>query len=242
MFLWTRATLGAVPPNPLLPVADQRRVDGLGSCAVDAEVECAAEPKPPARRRGPYAKTAERRQEILQTALEVFGESGYRGSSFREIAARVGLTDTGVAHHFGGKGKLLLEVLKQRELADRAFVAATSIRDPFGRGLVARNGRTPGVIRLFATLSAESTDSAHPAHGHFVQRYATMRRTFAARLRNVEEAPIVAADIDPDIAARLVIAVMDGLQIQWLLDPSQDMSVAYDDFVKRYFGDTSGPD
>ena len=52
----------------------------------------------------------------------------------------------------------------------------------------------------------------------------------------------MAAEIDPDIAARLVIAVMDGLQIQWLLDPSQDISVAYDDFVKRYFGDTSGPD
>ena len=29
---------------------------------------------------------------------------------------------------------------------------------------------------------------------------------------------------------------MDGLQIQWLLDPAMDMSVAYEDFVERYFG------
>ena len=62
-------------------------------------------------KRGAYAKTAERRRTILATALEVFAESGFRGASVREIASRVGMTDTGVLHHFGGKGKLLLEVV-----------------------------------------------------------------------------------------------------------------------------------
>ena len=99
--------------------------------------------------RGPYAKTAERRRSILDTALEVFASSGFRGASIREIAARVGMTDTGVLHHFGGKGNLLLEVVKQKEAED-----GDSLHDPYLRDIVARNGTRPGTVRLFTTLSA----------------------------------------------------------------------------------------
>ena len=38
------------------------------------------------RRRGPYAKTAERRQRILDAALQVFAAHGYRAGSMREVA------------------------------------------------------------------------------------------------------------------------------------------------------------
>ncbi len=37
------------------------------------------------------------------------------------------------------------------------------------------------------------------------------------------------------MAARLIVAVMDGLQIQWLLDPSLEMETAYNDFIDHYF-------
>ncbi len=128
-------------------------------------------------KRGAYAKTAERRRTILATALEVFAESGFRGASIREIAARVGMTDTGVLHHFGGKSKLLLEVVKQKEDED-----AGTLQDPYLRDLVARNGDRRGTVRLFTTLSAESTDPEHPAHDHFVNRYAQVRTLVADRL------------------------------------------------------------
>lgn len=181
-------------------------------------------------KRGAYAKTAERRRTILATALEVFAESGFRGASIREIAARVGMTDTGVLHHFGGKSKLLLEVVKQKEEED-----AGTLRDPYLRDLVARNGERRGTVRLFTTLSAESTDPEHPAHEHFVNRYAQVRALVAQRL--VAETPVggMPSAIDPDMAARLIVAMMDGLQIQWLLDPSMDMESAYNDFIDHYF-------
>ncbi len=182
-------------------------------------------------KRGEYAKTAERRRMIIDTAMQVFAESGFRGASVREIAARVGMTDTGVLHHFGGKVKLLLEVIKAKEAEDGARVA-----DPFGRRLVSRNAERGGTVRLFTTLSAEATDPEHPAHVHFVERYASIRRYEAARFAAMAAAGELPADIDPAMAARLVIAVMDGLQIQWLLDPSMDMNEAYTDFITRYFG------
>ena len=128
-------------------------------------------------KRGAYAKTAERRRTILATALEVFAESGFRGASVREIASRVGMTDTGVPHHFGGKGKLLLEVVKQKEDED-----AEVLGDPYLRDLVAKNGTRSGTVRLFTTLSAESTATEHPAHDHFVNRYESVRAHVTERL------------------------------------------------------------
>ena len=181
--------------------------------------------------RGPYAKTAERRRTILATALEVFGESGFRGASIREIANRVGMTDTGVLHHFGGKGNLLLEVVKQKEDED-----AGAIDDPFLRDLVAKNGRRSGTVRLFTTLSAEATDPEHPAHDHFIARYEKVRAITADRLTKESAEGNIPSTIDPDRAAQLMLAVMDGLQIQWLLDPSLDMDSAYNDFIAHYFG------
>jgi AcrR family transcriptional regulator len=181
--------------------------------------------------RGPYAKTAERRRTILATALEVFAESGFRGASIREIASRVGMTDTGVLHHFGGKGNLLLEVVKQKEDED-----AGALRDPYLRDLVARNGTRQGTVRLFTTLSAESTDPEHPAHDHFVNRYASVREHVTRGLARDSDEGRIPASIDPAVAARLMLAVMDGLQLQWLLDPSLEMDAAYNDFIDNYFG------
>ena len=182
-------------------------------------------------KRGAYAKTAERRRTILATALEVFAESGFRGASIREIASRVGMTDTGVLHHFGGKGKLLLEVVKQKEDED-----AEALGDPYLRDLVAKNGTRSGTVRLFTTLSAESTDPEHPAHDHFVNRYESVRAHVTERLAQESAEGRISPMVDPSLAARIMLAVMDGLQIQWLLDPSLEMDAAYNDFIDHYFG------
>jgi len=186
-------------------------------------------------KRGAYAKTAERRRTILATALEVFAESGFRGASIREIASRVGMTDTGVLHHFGGKGKLLLEVVKQKEDED-----AEALGDPYLRDLVAKNGTRSGTVRLFTTLSAESTDPEHPAHDHFVNRYESVRAHVTERLAQESAGGRISPTVDPSLAARIMLAVMDGLQIQWLLDPSLEMDAAYNDFVDHYFGNVDG--
>ncbi len=186
--------------------------------------------------RGPYAKTAERRRTILATALEVFAESGFRGASIREIASRVGMTDTGVLHHFGGKGKLLLEVVKQKEDED-----SEALKDPYLRDLVAKNSTRGGTVRLFTRLSAEATDPEHPAHVHFVDRYARVRASISERLARDAAEGKIPSTVDPELAARIMMAVMDGLQIQWLLDPAMEMDVAYNDFIDRYFADKVPP-
>ena len=65
----------------------------------------------PATRRGPYAKSAQRRVEIVASATAVFAARGYRGGSLREIAKQLDLSLTSVVHHFPSKSAPLVAVL-----------------------------------------------------------------------------------------------------------------------------------
>src|SRR3954451_15056926 len=70
--------------------------------------------------RGPYAKTAARRADILRAARESFAEYGYERSTLRDIAARAGISAVGMLHHFSSKEELLMEVVAQRDREERA--------------------------------------------------------------------------------------------------------------------------
>jgi AcrR family transcriptional regulator len=188
--------------------------------------------KPIPGRRGPYAKTARRRQEILRTAIEVFAEYGYHGSSIREIAARVGLSETGLTHHFGGKAALLSAVLEERDAADG--LRWSTLADL--HSLIGQNAARPGIVALFTLLSAEATAPAHPAHEVFTQRYDAVRRGLAERVRTAQQEGTVRGDLEPALVAQILIAVMDGLQVQWLYDRDADMAKAFDLLMESWLG------
>ena len=64
------------------------------------------------------------REHILATATAMFGESGYRGASLRDIAARCGLTHPGLLYHFPTKAGLLEAVLQRRDESDASHANA----------------------------------------------------------------------------------------------------------------------
>ncbi|CAM5402736.1 hypothetical protein SMICM304S_03414 [Streptomyces microflavus] len=135
---------------------------------------------------------------------------------------RVGLTQAGVLHYFRSKALLLTSVL---ELRDRADIEQLGPDRPQGldflRHLVntaLRNAEREGIVRLYAVLSAESVTDDHPAQEYFRDRYDGLRVFVADALREACELPADRADITEN-AANAIIAVMDGLQVQWLLAP-----------------------
>ncbi|CAN7417771.1 helix-turn-helix domain containing protein [Microbacterium sp. LjRoot45] len=176
------------------------------------------------RRRGSYAKTEATRKAILDAALEVFSGSGYRAGSLREIAALVGMSEAGLLHHFRNKSALLEAVLEERDERARALVPIES-NDGAAvlRGLVdlaAYNASIPGVVELYATLSAEATASDHPAHAYFVRRYEYTRGNIERAMTDLQGKGRLRHGMTPRRAAITIISMMDGLQVQWLLDRS----------------------
>src|SRR5699024_7610396 len=91
---------------------------------------------------------------------------------------------------------------------------------------IAHNSEVGGLVRLYTQLSADATDSQHPAHSYFTQRYASLRETMTAEIESSQRAGTLREDIGAERLATLVSAAMDGLQTQWLLDPSIDMTAA----------------
>jgi hypothetical protein len=75
------------------------------------------------------------------------------------------------------------------------------------------------VVRAFTVLMGEAVGEGHPARDWFERRYPRRRDNIAAALRGGIESGEIRADIDCDAIAAQVIAMMDGLQVQWLLDP-----------------------
>ncbi|MDM8084335.1 TetR/AcrR family transcriptional regulator [Cellulomonas cellasea] len=169
-----------------------------------------------------YAKGRARRQQILDEAMALFGDVGYRAASLREIAARAGISHPGLLHHFTSKESLLLAVLERRDETDSAqFDLTASTGTEVLRhmlDLADYNATRPGIVELSCVLAAEATSPDHPAHEFFTDRYERAVRLCIDAFEEARDAGQLNPDVDPEHAARSFIALMDGLQVQWLLD------------------------
>jgi AcrR family transcriptional regulator len=52
-----------------------------------------------------------RREQILSCALELFRKQGYDRTSLREISERLGISKSGLYHHFGAKDDLVMSLV-----------------------------------------------------------------------------------------------------------------------------------
>ncbi|WP_304454697.1 TetR/AcrR family transcriptional regulator [Nocardiopsis sp. YSL2] len=209
------------------PAADTRTVDDGGA---------------PAPR-----KRVNRREQILRTAADAFATQGFNNTSLADIAAMLDITPAGVLHHFGSKTALLTAVLELRDDTDPAPEGSRMLDH-----LVAtaeRNAERPGTTQLYAVLSAESATDRHPAQEWFRDRFTVLRREIGdavldrlgPREREAADTPGPDGRTPADEAAAAVIAVMDGLQVQWLLDPEAvDMAAVTETVIDALVARLSG--
>ena len=174
--------------------------------------------------------TQRKRKEILDAAIDIFGNKGYANGTLADIAEQVDITHAGVLHHFGSKQNLLLEMLTYRDETDVADLDEHHIPD--GPELFLHlvrtalvNSRRAGVVQVYTVLSAESVTDGHPARPFFESRYSELRGLVAEAFRVLCAQEGVTEPATIGAASASVLAVMDGLQLQWLLHP-QDIELA----------------
>ena len=84
-------------------------------------------------------------------------------------------------------------------------------------------------------MAAEASSPAHPAHAFIQRRYTDNLATLAGHLQQAVDAGDVAA-LSPseiNIEVRLVTAILDGIGLQWLLDPSTDVVTSTATYINR---------
>lgn len=180
--------------------------------------------------RGAYAKGVAKREEILEAALTVVAEHGYRKASVREIADAAGLSPAGLLHYFGSKEELFVAILRARDTRDEQAHLGADAAAAF-IAIMRHNASVPGLVQLYAQLAAEAGDPEHPAHAYFRERTAHVEALTRAQLVEDQKAGRIRADLDPAWIVRSLHALADGLQTAWMLDPSLDMAAEIEQFL-----------
>lgn len=163
-----------------------------------------------------------RRQQILDAAVELFSASGYRSTGLAELAESVGMTHPGLLYYFGTKERLLLEVVAERDRIERELredLDPTSLTLDTLTDIARQNVENAVLTRLYVVLAAESLDAGDPLHEFFVQRYDRARRHVAQLLEHSMATGELRDDLDAAQLSHEVLAVLMGLEQQWLMDP-----------------------
>lgn len=186
------------------------------------------------RRRGPYAKTRGRLTAIADATLAIIEEHGHAAVSFQEVARRAELSESQVLYHFPSKDHLLVGAL---ERTDAMAVAETG--EDLGSAPAADSGPDPekvlsafveqgllnmNVRRLYLELRSAAVDPEHPSHAYVARRQRTAAEYYAAYLRRMQASGYAHPDVVPERFGRQLVALWEGLEAQWMVDPRFDLA------------------
>lgn len=167
--------------------------------------------------------TTARREEILEAAMELFAERGFRGASFDVVAERVGLTRQGVLHYFPSKKKLMVGVLRYREEMHREHLADSHANEDLPSQIaevVAFDHTIPALAQAHSKLIAEGAIEDDPVWQDVKDYYSALQEYVVEQFteRYGQRLP---SGLSPRAAAMALLALLDGMQEQWLLDQEQ---------------------
>ncbi|WP_051637421.1 TetR/AcrR family transcriptional regulator [Rhodococcus sp. UNC363MFTsu5.1] len=182
------------------------------------------------------------RARILEIALEHFAIHGYRGSSLARIAAEAGISQPGLLHHFPNKAALLMAVLAERDVQDLHATGtdpeALSEMDfaaliDFLVRIARHNVQNRDLVQLAHLTAAEATGTEHPAREWVVGRQKFLQSMIESSLRRGVEDGSVRSDVDPRLTTLVLVAAMEGLENQWLVDDEVDMVGSFVRFAEQ---------
>lgn len=173
---------------------------------------------------GSDAREAQRRR-IMEAALACFARSGFHGSSMQEICAEAGMSAGNLYRYFPSKEAIITAIASsERERCTAMFDVLEHAADPIA-ALVSLGHRFMDEMAESpeASLNAEIMAEAmrNPGRKEQYRRdNADMRAAVACALERGIEKGLVDPALDPAIAARMIIALGDGLMLHRALDPS----------------------
>jgi len=155
---------------------------------------------------------------VLRTAIELFNQQGYDGTSMGDLAKELGLTKSAIYHHVPSKEHLLSEALDEaldgltaaveRACADDGRAAYERLRQVIEESVRVLVEHQPAVTLLLRVRG--NTE---------VERTALKRRRrIDARLAELVEAAAADGalrdDIDPGLVSRLLFGMVNSL-VEW---------------------------
>jgi AcrR family transcriptional regulator len=183
----------------------------------------------------------EKRNLLLETASQVFGEQGFANTRVSDIAERAGVAKGTVYEYFSSKEDLFFEVfewfnLGVRENVNRVIAEHASPRD-----------RLVGILRLSGEIIVDHRElfpmmnvdlwvilRSEPGKRfakEFAEQYRSYRELVADIIRDGQSCGEFRTDADADSIATLLVSTFDGLGMQYWLDDSIDPTRSSEQFI-----------
>jgi TetR/AcrR family transcriptional regulator len=155
---------------------------------------------------------AERRQALVDTALRVFAEGSYRGTTTAEIAREAGVSEPILYRHFASKRELYFAAIEEAWKRLRTTWEEAMANEPpsawiptMAKTYVCLRDAKPVVSDLWMQAVVEAGDDEEVRK--FLNRHMReVHRFMAEVIRRVQEAGLVNADRDPEAEAWISLA------------------------------------
>lgn len=167
------------------------------------------------------------RSRLLDATLEVLRSHGVARTTSREIATAAGVNLQAITYHFGSKDDLVAQALVHavRTWIEPARAALTGVaEDPLGRlfatvlalqqALERAREHFPAYVEALATASRNEK-----VRDQIVGLLAELRQALATSIRELRNSGYIAAWVEPEPMASLIIAAGDGFVLHSTLDP-----------------------
>jgi AcrR family transcriptional regulator len=169
----------------------------------------------------------ETRARLLRATMEVLARHGVAQTTSREIAAAAGVNLQAITYHFGSKDELVAQALINavRTWIEPARAALTGIAGDPLRGLLdtvsalqealdRAHEHFPTYIEALATASRDEA-----VRGQIAGLLAELRDAVAVSIRELRDTGYIAAWVEPEPMAALIVAAGDGFVLHSTLDP-----------------------
>jgi AcrR family transcriptional regulator len=156
---------------------------------------------------------AERREALIETAIRVFSDGSYRGTTTAEIAREAGISEPILYRHFASKRELYLAALdtvwsRLRAEWERALEETSNVREAFeriGRSHVAVRDCKFQMAELWVQALSEAAEDAE-LRRHLRRHMREVHDFMAALIREGQDEGVLSADRDADAEAWTFIA------------------------------------
>jgi AcrR family transcriptional regulator len=156
---------------------------------------------------------AERRLALVETAIRLFTESSYRGTTTAEIARAAGVSEPILYRHFGSKRELYLAALDHVWARARAGWEETlsgaddacAALEAIGREHVSVRASKLQLAELWVQALSEAADDAE-LRQHLRRHMREVHAFTADMLRRGQEEGVIAAERDADAEAWSLLA------------------------------------
>lgn len=168
----------------------------------------------------------ETKERILETALELFAQSGYLGTSMSDIAARLGITKAALYKHYAGKQEILDRIVQRMNELDAARAADYEMPGAAPEGFAKAYLNTPlDRIRAYSTAQFDHW-TREPFSANF-RKMLTLEQYRDARLAQLYQENLASGPVKYMAAIFRPLTDSDETAMQLALDFYGPMYLLY---------------